>query len=112
MTLTEMQQLLNAKCHTKIALSNREIASCCGADLLSDVLAFTKSNSLLLTGLIHPQVVRTAEMLDLVAIVFVRGKEPNEDMIALAEERSIPLFSTDCTMFKACGLLYEGGLKG
>ncbi|MFY9174332.1 MAG: hypothetical protein WAO24_03165 [Peptococcia bacterium] len=111
MKLLEMQQLLKARCHTNIELDHKEINSCCGADLLSDVLAFTKANSLLLTGLIHPQVIRTAEMLDLVAIVFVRDKAPSSEMIALAEERQIPLFSTDKTMYEACGLLYSNGLN-
>ncbi len=112
MKLSEIQQLLNARCHTSGALNDRKITACCGADLLSDVLAFTKTNSLLLTGLVHPQVIRTAEMLDLVAVIFVRGKVPTQEMITLAEERDMPLLSTDMTMFKACGLLYENGIRG
>lgn len=107
MKLSEIQKLLNAKCSTSHDLEKVTVTACCGADLLSDVLAFTQANSLLLTGLIHPQVIRTAEMLDLVAVVFVRGKEPTQDMIALAEEKDIPLLSTPCSMFKACGVLYE-----
>jgi len=112
MTLTEIQKVLNAKCYTDHDLEQINVAACCGADLLSDVLAFTKANSLLLTGLIHPQVVRTAEMLDLVAVILVRGKEPSEDMIQLAREKNIPILSTPFSMFKSCGLLYELGLGG
>lgn len=111
MKIIEMQKLLKAQSHTEIEVDSLEIASCCGADLLSDVLAFTKPQSLLLTGLIHPQVIRTAEMLDLVAIVFVRGKTPSSEMIAMAEEKHIPLFSTDKTMYNSCGLLYSKGIK-
>lgn len=110
MTLSEIQKILKAQCYTTHDLEQRTAVACCGADLLSDVLAFTRANSLLLTGLIHPQVIRTAEMLDLVAVVFVRGKEPNADMIALAEEKGIPILSTPFSMFKACGLLYESGM--
>jgi predicted transcriptional regulator len=111
MKLTEIQNTLKAKCYTSHDLDQYEASTCCGADLLSDVLAFTKANSLLLTGLIHPQVIRTAEMLDLAAVVLVRGKEPNQEMIAMAREKGIPLLSTCHTMFKACGMLYEKGMK-
>lgn len=110
MTLCEIEKVLKAKCFTSQDLEIRTATACCGADLLSDVLAFTHTNSLLLTGLIHPQVIRTAEMLDLVAVIFVRGKEPTPAMIALAEEKDIPVLSTPFTMFEACGLLYAEGM--
>ena len=82
------------------------------SDMMSDVLAFLKEQAVLLTGLCNPQVIRTAEMMDIVCIIFVRGKQPDEDMIALAKERGIPLLSTDHRMFSACGKLYEIGLRG
>jgi len=88
-----------------------EISCAAGADLMSDVLAFTKPNALLLTGLTNPQVVRTAEMADLAAIVFVRGKEPPPETIALAEEKGIPLVMAPYTMFEMCGRLFENGMK-
>ena len=89
-----------------------EIKTACGSDMMSDVLAFVKDQSVLLTGLVNPQVVRTAEMMDMKCIVFVRGKKPDIGMIALAEEREIVLIQTDLEMFTACGKLYQAGLRG
>ena len=82
----------------------------CGADLMSDVLAFTHAGTLLLTGLTNPQVVRTAEMAEIVAIVFVRGKLPPPETVALAEEKGIPLLASKYTMYEACGRLYRAQL--
>jgi predicted transcriptional regulator len=82
----------------------------CGADLMSDVLSFAKARALLMTGLTNPQVVRTAEMADIAAILFVRGKLPSPETIALAEEKGIPLLASKHTMFEMCGRLYTAGL--
>ncbi len=82
----------------------------CGADLMSDVLAFTHAGTLLLTGLTNPQVVRTAEMAGILAIVFVRGKLPPAETIALAQEKGIPLLASKYTMYESCGRLYQRGL--
>ena len=89
-----------------------EVKTACGSDMMSDVLAFVKDQAVLLTGLVNPQVIRTAEMMDIVCIVFVRGKNPDPAMIDLARERGIALLSCDYRMFTACGLLYENGLRG
>jgi len=91
---------------------NCDVHSACASDMMSDVLAFVKDQAVLLTGLVNPQVVRTAEMMDMKCIVFVRGKQPDEDMIELAIERDIVLLGTKLEMFTACGLLYKNGLKG
>ncbi len=91
---------------------NTEIKTACGSDMMSDVLAFVKDQSVLLTGLVNPQVVRTAEMMDMACIVFVRGKMPDDSIISLAESRDITLIKTRYRMFTACGKLYEGGLSG
>lgn len=88
-----------------------EILTGCGADLMSDVLAFSKEKTVLLTGLTNPQVIRTAEMIDLVMVVFVRGKNPPEETIKLAKEKEVPLLVTDKPLYESCGLLYEAGLK-
>ncbi|MBE6784249.1 MAG: hypothetical protein E7536_09615 [Ruminococcaceae bacterium] len=90
----------------------RDVYTACGSDMMSDVLAFVKEQAVMLTGLVNPQVVRTAEMMDMKCIVFVRGKKPDIAMIDLAEEREIPLIATDLEMFTACGKLYEAGLRG
>jgi predicted transcriptional regulator len=77
---------------------------------MSDVLSFTHEGTLLLTGLTNPQVVRTAEMAGIKAIIFVRGKLPPPETVTLAEEKSIPLLASKYTMFETCGRLYMGGL--
>jgi hypothetical protein len=86
-----------------------QVACICAADLMSDVLAFAAPGSVLLTGLCNPQVVRTAEMADIVAIIFVRGKTPPPETVVLAEEKAIPLVTTPYSMFEMCGRLYQVG---
>ena len=82
----------------------------CGADLMSDVLAFTHADTLLLTGLTNPQVVRTADMAGIRAIVFVRGKLPPPETMNLARDRGIPLLASKYTMFETAGRLFAAGL--
>ena len=91
---------------------DQEIKTACGSDMMSDVQAFVKDQSVLLTGLVNPQVVRTAEMMDMACIVFVRGKVPDDSIIRLAEQRGITLLKTRFRMFTACGRLYANGLSG
>jgi len=88
----------------------RIIKGGCSADLMSDVLAYIQPNAVLLTGLVNPQVVRTAQMADVAAIVFVRGKTPPEETIRLAEEVQIPLISSPFGMYELSGRLYQTGL--
>ena len=89
-----------------------EVHSACGSDMMSDVLAYVKEQAVLLTGLVNPQVIRTAMMMDMRCIVFVRGKNPSNEMIALADESGIVLLSTEERMYVACGKLYACGLAG
>ena len=91
---------------------DEEILSACGSDMMSDVLAFVKDQALLVTGLCNPQVIRTAEMMDIMCIAFVRGKRPDEKMIELAKDRDICLLATKHTMFTSCGILFQNGLIG
>lgn len=90
---------------------NLEIKNGCGSDLMSDVLAFSKQKTLLLTGLTNPQVIRTAEMIDIKVIIFVRGKKPVQETIELAKEKEIALYCSKKSLFESCGRLYEKGLK-
>jgi predicted transcriptional regulator len=92
--------------------SGKPVLNACGADMMSDVLAYVKDQSVLLTGLVNPQVIRTADMMDMICIVFVRGKAPSEEMIALAHEKGNVLLRTRHRMFTACGLLYQSGFSG
>lgn len=112
MTIGDVKEILQAEMLTGEEFLDKEVHSACGADMMSDVLAFVKDQSVLLTGLVNPQVVRTAEMMDIVCIVFVRGKEPDDTVIELAQERGLVLMKTERRMFTACGRLYEKGLRG
>lgn len=88
-----------------------EIDTAFGADLMSDVLAFVHTGTMLLTGLTNPQAVRTAEMAGVTAILFVRGKYPPAQTIALAAEKGVPLLWSPYTMYETCGRLYQAGLR-
>lgn len=112
MTVRDVKEILGAQVISGKEFLDREAHTGCGSDMMSDVLAFVKEQCVLLTGLCNLQVVRTAEMMDVVCIVFVRGKRPDESMIELANEREIPLLCTGHRMFSACGLLYQNGLRG
>ena len=111
MTIADVKTILRADVVCGDLLET-EVHNACGSDMMSDVLAFVKDQSVLLSGLVNTQVVRTAEMMDMVCIVFVRGKTPTAEMIELAKERGIVLLTTPLRMFTACGLLYENGLHG
>ena len=89
-----------------------EIHTACGSDMMSDVLAYVKDQAVLLTGLVNAQVIRTAEMMDMKCIVFVRSKRPSQDMVDLAEESGMVVMTTPRRMYEACGILYSNGLKG
>ena len=113
MLLSEIKSVLGASVisgENEEELCAKEIKMACGCDLMSDVLAFVKEQSLLLTGLINSQVIRTAEMMDIVAVCFVRGKMPTEDVIELAKEKEITLLQTEYPLYMACGKLYNKGL--
>jgi predicted transcriptional regulator len=112
MLLKDIKELLKCTSLTSEALLDREIEYCFGADLMSDVLRFARTGSLLLTGLTNNQVLQVAEILDLKGIVFVRGKEPDKNIIAVAEQRKLPLLATNNLMFDSCGILYSKGLRG
>ncbi len=112
LTLLEIKEILHADVLVGDQMLDQVIYSACGSDLMSDVLAFVKDQTLLLTGLTNPHVIRTAEVLDVSAIVFVRGKVPSEDILAMADERAITLLTTEDTLYVACGKLYIAGLPG
>lgn len=112
MLLNQIKDLVNGEIHTCADRMDIDIKSACGADLMSDVMAFSRENTMLLTGLINPQVIRTAEMMDMQVVVFVRGKKPTREMCELAEEKGIVLLSTELSMFTACGILYKAGIVG
>ena len=112
MKISQMQQLLEARVLCCKENLEHEIHSACGCDLMSDVLAFVKDQAVLLTGLVNPQVIRTAEMMDMICVVFVRSKVPTQEMIDLARDSGIVLMVSDKRLYEACGLLYTNGLVG
>jgi predicted transcriptional regulator len=110
MKLAQVLEAIEGKAITKDVDLDMEVQMGCGADLMSDVLAFTHEGTLLMSGLTNPQVVRTAEMAGIKAIVFVRGKIPPAETVTLAEEKGIPLLASKYTMFETCGRVYQLGL--
>lgn len=112
MKLETVREILNCRVVAGEARLSEEVQVGCGADLMSDVLAFIKPNALLLTGLTNVQSVRTAEIAEVVAIVYVRGKLPDKDAVALAKERGIVLLATRLPLYESCGRLYAHGLVG
>ena len=112
MKISTMQELLDAKVLTSEENLDRHVYSACGCDLMSDVLAYVKDQAVLLTGLVNPQVVRTAVMMDMICIVFVRSKKPTEEILEHARESGIVVMTTDKRLYDACGMLYSNGLVG
>lgn len=110
MLLSTVRDILDADVLCGEDKLNTEVLSACGSDFMSDVLSFVKNQAVLLTGLVNPQVIRTADTMDMKCVVFVRGKHPSEHMLALAEERGMVVMATALPMYPACGKLYMGGL--
>jgi len=112
MTVNDIAAVLEAKFLCCEEEGDRQVSSAFASDMMSDVLAFVTEDTLLLTGLINSQSVRTAEMLDLPALVFVRGKNPHKDAIDRARMIGMPALTTQMTMYEACGRLYGAGVRG
>ena len=110
MKISTIKELLNAEVLCGEALIENDVHSACGSDMMSDVLAYVKDQAVLLTGLVNSQVIRTAQMMDMVCVVFVRSKRPTAEMIEIAEESGLVVLTTDKRMYEACGTLYSSGL--
>ncbi len=112
MKIGKIRDLLGAEVLCCEENLDRQVYSACGCDLMSDVLAYVKDQAVLLSGLVNPQVIRTAEMMDMICIVFVRSKRPTEEMVELARENGIVIMCTERRLYEACGILYSNGLIG
>lgn len=112
MKLAKVKELLDAEVLTTTPWEDIDVNSAFGCDLMSDVLAFVKDQSLLLTGLVNPQVIRTAEMLDIRVIVFVRGKRPTPEMVNLGESLNMIIMCTNNSLYVSSGKLYAEGMAG
>ena len=110
MKISQIVELLGAELLCGDDSLGEDVFNACGSDMMSDVLAYVKDQAVLLTGLVNAQVVRTAMMMDMRCIVFVRGKRPTADMVDLARENHIAVLVSDYRMYEACGRLYAGGL--
>jgi hypothetical protein len=111
MNAQRIAEILDAKLQSDPGLPDIDFSSACGADLMSDVMSFVKEKVVLLTGLVTPQAIRTADLLDIKLVVFVRGKVPTQEMVEMARECGMILMSTKYSMFLSCGRLYEAGLR-
>ncbi len=110
MTIRKISEILQADvlcCEDNLDV---EVHMACGSDMMSDVLAFVKDQAVLLTGLLNAQVIRTAMMMDMKCIVFVRNKRPDAETVELARDNHIVVLSTAERMFEACGKLYAAHL--
>ena len=112
MKISEIQALLGAKILCCEDMVHSDVHSACGSDMMSDGLAYVKDQAVLLTGLVNAQVIRTAAMMDMPCVVFVRSKIPTEEMLILAEECGIVVMRSPRRAYEACGILYSHGLNG
>ncbi len=112
MRLRDVARILDAEVLTGEDKLDLQVEAGCGCDLISDLLAFTKERMLVLTGLVSPQIIRAAEMVDLAAIVFVRGKRPTGDIIDMGKELDLPIMCTHYPLYESAGLLFTAGLPG
>jgi predicted transcriptional regulator len=110
--LREVKDILNADVIVGEDKLDIEVQTAFGADLMSDVLAFAKAGSMLLTGLTNTQVVRIANVLDIAAIILVRGKKLSTEAISLATDLHIPILTTKYILFETAGRLYAKGIVG
>lgn len=110
MPLRKIRELLLCEVFTGEEKMDTPIEYGCASDLMSDVLAFSRSGAVLLTGLVNIQTVHTAFIAEIRAIVLVRGKKPESKIVTLARQKNIPLLGTAYSMYEACGILYEKGL--
>ncbi len=110
MKISQIKDLLGAELLCGEENLDHDVFSACCSDMMSDVLAYVKDQGVLLTGLVNPQVIRTASMMDMVCIVFVRSKEPTEEMVELARDCGIVVMKSKYRAYEACGHLYDAGL--
>ena len=112
MKMSKIVELLDAKVLCGEELLENEVHAACGSDMMSDVLAYVKDQAVLLTGLVNLQVVRTAAMMDMRCVVFVRGKKPTDDIVEFARDNGMVVLASEERMYPACGKLYANGLVG
>ncbi len=110
MTLREITTLLHGHVCTGEAYLDEEVSTAFASDLMSDVLTLNDT-PLLITGLCNMQTIRTCDMACLSHVVIVRNKTPNEEMLELAADNDMVVITTEFSMFRTCGLLFQSGIK-
>ncbi len=110
MTINDVKELLNAQVCSGHTMLYDTVKTGCGSDDMGDVMAYIKKKAVLLTGNLNPDVIRTSAMMDVICVVYVRGKIPTPETLKVAEEMNISVLSTNLRMFEACGILYSEGL--
>ncbi|NLO43384.1 MAG: transcriptional regulator [Candidatus Cloacimonetes bacterium] len=111
MTLRDIQTFLEGEILYPEVDLDREVPCAFASDMISDILMCTKEPTLLLTGLTNNQIIRVSDMIDIVGIIFVRGKKPLEDVIEMAQERGLPIITTKFSLYRCSGILYNMGLR-
>ncbi|MGP8153763.1 MAG: DRTGG domain-containing protein [Smithella sp.] len=112
MKLREVKEILEANVVVGEEKLDMEVYTAFGADLMSDVMAYAKAGSLLLTGLTNAQAIETAASRNIAAIIIVRGKKPSSEAIDMAKELRIPILTTKYILFETAGILYSNGIVG
>lgn len=112
MKLSEIKETLKAKVYVGEDKLDVSVTAGAGSDLMSDLLTGPTNGVVLLSGLNNLQVIRTSVIAGVAALVIVRGKEPDPEMITHAREHDLPLLSSPFTMYTACGRLFRNGLRG
>ncbi|HOF57057.1 MAG TPA: DRTGG domain-containing protein [Syntrophorhabdaceae bacterium] len=112
MTLSEIKNILDAEVLCGEHLLGRKVKTAFACDLISEMLALANSNTLIITSLVNPHVIHTAEIMDAVGVIFVGGKKLTEDTIKKLDHGNIPVLSTPFVMFNACGMLFSNGIMG
>ena len=112
MTLQEVKEILDAEVLCGEHLLDREVDHAFACDLISEMLAFAGSHTLLITSLTNPHIIHTAEVMDAVGVVFVGDRKPDEELIRKVNNENIPLLTTPFLIFKSCGLLFSCGIEG
>lgn len=112
MRLDEVQRILECEVLTPEMDLSRQVETVVASDGMSEILAFHIPGALMITGLTNIQSVRTGDVSDVRAILYIRGKRPNDKVIELAREKKIPLLMTRFGMFDTCGMLRDHGMKG
>jgi len=112
MTIQDVCRLLDGTLVCGSAETALEPPKAYASDMMSDVLACVSDHTLLLSGLINEQVIRTAAMLEIRCVILVRGKKPSEEMLRMAGQNEIALLCTNHTLFETCGILFQNGVRG